>query len=255
MGIDVRYLKRNDRPFFIEFWGSDIRLYDLERARNPYFELDNASNQQRKLDRLKFWSEMTNEVIMSDNSADIFLKPYFETIHVVRQRVDTARYQPVFPDPENPRPKILHAPSVEGIKGTEHVEKAINQLEQKQLHFDYVRVQDVPHAKAMKMYAEADIIVDQLRMGSYGMLSCEAMALGKPVICYILDELLDTYPDGFPVVNANPDTVTEVLEALVLSPQKRHEIGRQGRRYVEKVHDIKEVAKRLVRIYEANMHR
>lgn len=250
-GLDVRYLKRKKRPFFIEFWGSDIRLYDLEKARNPYFEHDNASNQQRKRDRLAFWSDMTGEVIMSDNSADIFLQPYFETIHIVRQRVDTSLYQPAYPDPENRRPKIVHAPSVQEIKGTEFIEKAVEDLERKGLAFDYVRVQGVPHARAMRMYSEADIVVDELRMGSYGILSCEAMALGKPVICYILEELVDTYPEGFPIVNANPDTITEVLEELIRSPQRRHEIGLQGRRYVEKVHDIKEVAKRLVKIYES----
>lgn len=254
MGLDVRYLKRNQRPFFIEFWGSDIRLYDLEKARNPFFEHDNASNQRRKLDRLKFWSDMTDEVIMSDNSADIFLKPYFKTIHIVRQRVDTSLYRPVYPGPENRRPKILHAPSVKGVKGTQFIEKAIDELSRKGLPFDYIRVHGVPHAKAIQMYCEADIVVDQCRMGSYGILACEAMALGKPVICYILDELVETYPEGFPIVNANPTTIAAVLEELVLSPQSRHEIGKQSRRYVEDVHDMREVAKRLIRIYETRSH-
>jgi len=34
-----------------------------------------------------------------------------------------------------------------------------------------------------------------------------------------------------------------------LSPQKRYEIGKQGRAYVEEIHDIKVVAKRLEKIY------
>jgi glycosyltransferase involved in cell wall biosynthesis len=41
-----------------------------------------------------------------------------------------------------------------------------------------------------------------------------------------------------------------VLEELILSPQKRHDIGKQGRKYVEEVHDIKVVAKRLEKIYQ-----
>jgi len=75
------------------------------------------------------------------------------------------------------------------------------------------------------------------------------MALGKPVICYIHDSLLATYPEGFPIVNANPDTIEDVLEELILSPEKCHTIGKQSREYVERVHDIKAVANRLINVY------
>ena len=79
-GIDVKLLRKRQIPFVIEFWGSDIRLYKLEKERNPYFTGDNATNQERKINRLKFWSNHTDEAIFSDHSADIFLKPYFGTL-------------------------------------------------------------------------------------------------------------------------------------------------------------------------------
>jgi len=77
------------------------------------------------------------------------------------------------------------------------------------------------------------------------------MAFGKPVICYIQDELLDTYPDGFPIVNANPDTITAVLEELLCSPEKCFEIGMKSREYVERVHDIRVIARKLKTIYQS----
>jgi glycosyltransferase involved in cell wall biosynthesis len=77
------------------------------------------------------------------------------------------------------------------------------------------------------------------------------MALGKPVICYIHDELVDTFPEGFPIVNANPDTIAAVLEELICSPEKRHELGIKSRAYVEKVHDIRVVASKLKNIYQS----
>ena len=40
--------------------------------------------------------------------------------------------------------------------------------------------------------AKADVIVDQLRCGSHGVFAVEAMATGKPVLCYIRDELVET---------------------------------------------------------------
>ena len=103
------------------------------------------------------------------------------------------------------------------------------------------------------MYSMADIIVDQLIVGSHGVFACEAMALGKPVICYILDELLPTYPSGFPVINANPNNVKKVLEELICSPETRYEIGKKSRIYVEKVHDIKVVASKLLKIYKGKL--
>ena len=253
LGLDVRVLRRKHKPFVVEFWGSDIRLQELEQQRNPYFVGDNADNQKRKLARLLFWSELTDEVIFSDHSADIFLKPYFKKIHIVGQRVDTRRYIPHYPSPLTRCPKIMHAPSVKAVKGTKHVTRALENLKKAGLDFEYIEVSGVSHKEAVQIYSQADIIIDQLMLGSHGAFACEAMALGKPVICYILDELLGTYPDGFPIVNANPDTITAVLEELLCSPEKRYEIGMKSRAYAEKVHDIRVVAQKLLAIYGAAM--
>jgi glycosyltransferase involved in cell wall biosynthesis len=252
-GLDIKLLRSRKKPFVVEFWGSDIRLHDLEKKRNPYFVGDNADNQKRKQARLRFWSENTDEVIFSDHSADIFLQPYFKKIHVVGQRVDTGLYTPAYPSLLNRCPKILHAPSVKATKGTEYVKQAIENLKKAGLDFEYIEVFGVSHQEAVRMYSQADIIIDQLMLGSHGVFACEAMALGKPVICYILDELLPTYAAGFPIVNANPDTLAGVLEELICSPEKRHEIGRKSRKYAEQVHDIRVVARKLLQIYREKM--
>jgi glycosyltransferase involved in cell wall biosynthesis len=253
LGMDVGLLRRQHKPFVIEFWGSDIRLQNLEKNRNPYFVGDNADNQKLKLARLRFWSENTDEVIFSDHSADIFLKPYFKKIHVVGQRVDTDFYSPKYPSPLTRCPKVVHAPSIKATKGTQYVIKAIEGLKKAGLEFEYIEVFGVSHEAAVKIYSEADIIIDQLMLGSHGVFACEAMALGKPVICYILDKLIPTYPPGFPIVNANPDTIEKVLEELICSPETRHAIGRKSREYAENVHDIRVVARKLLNIYTRKM--
>jgi glycosyltransferase involved in cell wall biosynthesis len=248
-GRDVKQLVKRGKPFVIEFWGSDIRLSYLERERNPYFIGDNSDNLKRKLDRLGFWSTHTDEVIMSDHSADNVLEKYFQKIHIVGQRVDTSRYSPNYPSPESSRPKIVHAPSSKAIKGTIHVINAIDKLKRSGLDFEYIEVSGVTHQKAMEIYSEADIIIDQMLLGSHGVFACEAMALGKPVICYIMDKLIGTYPEGFPIINANPDTLEEVLEDLINDPMGRYKIGKLSRKYAEDVHDIEVIAKKLEAIY------
>lgn len=248
--LDLKYLEYKKKKFFIEFWGTDIRVNELEAQRNHFFRELNLKNSNKPVNRLKFWSDKTDEVIISDNSMDIFLKPYFKKIHVVRQRLDTSKYIPNYPSIENKIPKIVHAPSKQKIKGTVFVEKAIENLKRKKLQFEYIKVSGLSNEEAIKVYAGADIIVDQLILGSHGIFSCEAMALGKPVVCYIQDSLLDTYPEGFPIVNANPDSIEDVLEELILCGEKRNSIGIMGREYVEKVHDIEVVAKKLINIYQ-----
>lgn len=248
-GLDVKCLTQRAKPFVVEFWGSDIRLSELELERNPYFIGDNSDNQQRKLNRLKFWSDHTDEVIMSDHSADNVLSKYFKKIHIVGQRVDTSNYSPQYPVLETSSPKIVHAPSSKAIKGTIHVTTAVTNLKKRGMDFDYIEVTGVSHKRAMEIYSEADIIVDQMLLGSHGVFACEAMALGKPVVCYIMEELTGTYPDGFPIINANPDTLENVLENLINNPNSRHEIGRLSRKYAEEVHDIQVVAQKLKSIY------
>lgn len=248
-GLDLEYLNHKKKRFFVEFWGSDIRINELESQRNPFFEQLKLPNSKKPIKRLKFWSDKTQEVIISDNSMDIFLKPYFKKIHVVRQRLDTSKYKPKYPSLENKIPKIVHAPSKQKIKGTIFVEKAIENLKKKNLKFEYIRVENMNHREAMNIYTDADIIVDQLILGSYGIFACEGMALGKPVICYIQDTLIDTYPKTLPIVNANPNTIENELEKLILSSKTRHVKGKASREYVQAVHDIEVVAKRLVKIY------
>jgi glycosyltransferase involved in cell wall biosynthesis len=249
-GKDLSWVRKCGKKFIVEFWGSDIRLHALEYKRNPYFSGDNSRGDQKKLRRLLMWSEHTDQVVMSDHWADEILKPYFSKIHYVNQRIDTERYKPVFPDPENSRPLVLHAPSQMGVKGTEFIELAVEQLHARGLKFDYQRITGLTHAEAMRAYSRADIIVDQLLLGSHGVFACEAMALGKPVICYIREELVETYPSDLPIINANPDTICDVLEELIVLSDSRARIGREGRSYVERVHDIRQVARRLEKVYE-----
>ena len=86
------------------------------------------------------------------------------------------------------------------------------------------------------------------RLGSGG-FAVEAMSLGKPVISYVLPELVPTYPDGFPVVIADPETIEGVLAHWIDRPKERRDVGRASRDYAERVHDCRVVARRLVDVY------
>src|SRR5690606_25085531 len=100
-----------------------------------------------------------------------------------------------------------------------------------------------------KWYSKADIIVDQLCLGVYSILSIESMLLGKPVIAYIRDDLREHYPPDLPVVSANPDTIEEELLRLLKDPEERNRLGHAGRSYATGRHSPRQIAQILIEIY------
>lgn len=248
--LDARYEKWRGKRIVTEFFGSDVRLPDTEARRNPYYVNSYLEDEATNRKRLQAWADLTDgEVIFSDHTFNLFLEPYFDKIHVIGQRIDCSRYAPCYPNTEIKRVRVMHAPSQQAFKGTAHLEQAVESLKRKGLQFDYVRVEGLPHAEAMELYKTADLIVDQLCGGAHGVFACEAMALGKPVICYILSELVSGFPEGFPIINANPDTIESVLEEWIQSPASLHDVGRKSRAYAERVHDVRKIAGDLIRIY------
>jgi len=247
--LDIFLLKLFRKKIFIEFWGSEIRLYDLEKTRNPYFEGDNLSNQNDKIRRMKFWSSVTDQVFVADHSLDIFLENYFSRINIVGQRIEIDRYEPAYPTMEKKIPLIVHAPSSKAVKGSEYVKSAIDELKKRKFQFEYTEITGLEHKEALKVYKKADIVIDQLLIGSYGILACECMALGKPVVCYIQDSLIDQYPEDLPIVNANISNLADILQDLIESPDKRNEIGQRSRKFAESYHDSKVVAEKLLKVY------
>jgi glycosyltransferase involved in cell wall biosynthesis len=148
----------------------------------------------------------------------------------------------------NTRPLIVHAPSSRARKGTEHVIAACAGLDA-----DLEIVEGLHHEQAQQRYRAADIVVDQLNAGWYGMFAIEAMALGKPVVGFLHDEAALRTEEAFgvavPIVRADKGTLREQLAGLVASGEERRRIGAESRAYVERVHDIERIADRLLALY------
>ena len=97
------------------------------------------------------------------------------------------------------------------------------------------------------MMGEIDVLVDQLVSGSFGLTAIEAMAMGRPVICYLHDGIQIFAPEECPVIRANPDTIEDVLAHL--SHDQLEAAGRAGREYVKKYYSIAALAEHLSRLY------
>lgn len=236
-----------DKKKIMNFWGSEVRRLSIAKINNPYNRVKHT-NETAIVNRLKQLSKHFSDVIVPDYEIYEYVKDFFPNIHTVRYVVEHESIEPAYPDPFKRRPLVIHAPSEPYLKGTEFVLKAVESLKSK-IDFDFMLIQKMPHKKALKMYAQADIIVDQLCIGVYSIFSIESMLLGKPVITYIRPDLQKHYPPDLPIVSANPDTIEQTLQDLLLDPAKRKELGVQGRKYAMKYHAPEVIAKQLIEIY------
>jgi glycosyltransferase involved in cell wall biosynthesis len=146
--------------------------------------------------------------------------------------------------------KVAHAPSNRKMKGTQYVEEAITTLQASGYSIELLLVENISYEEALNKCANADIVVDQLLIGSYGQYSVEMMALGKPVICYLRDDLVQHYGPDLPIINANPSNIIEILKNLIDRKSDWGSIGQQGVRYVEENHDSRVIAKKLMETYK-----
>jgi glycosyltransferase involved in cell wall biosynthesis len=167
--------------------------------------------------------------------------------HVIPPGIDVGSIEPA-PPSERTRPLIVHAPSSRRRKGSEHVLAAVEGLDA-----DLELVEGLHHEEAFGRYRDADIVVDQLNAGWYGLFAIECMALGKPVLTYLHDEAVQRTEEAFgvrvPVVNVTRETLRERIAALAADGERRRRIGADSRTYVERVHDLERVADRLLALY------
>ena len=166
---------------------------------------------------------------------------------VIPPGIDLARIEPE-PPSDRERPLIVHAPSHRGRKGTEHVLAACEGLDA-----DLELVEGLHHDEAFERYRAADIVVDQLNAGWYGLFAIEAMALGKPVVTFLHEEAVRRTEEAFdievPILSATKETLRERLRGLVASADERRRIGAASRAYVERVHDVERATDRLLDLY------
>lgn len=101
----------------------------------------------------------------------------------------------------------------------------------------------IPHERINTYYWNADVIVDQFKLGSLGMVSLEAIACGRPVITYVSSKYHE-YRD-FPLKDIN--TEEKIIDAI-----NRANITLWEKEYVylEKNHQPDIIIRRLLQIYE-----
>lgn len=178
--------------------------------------------------------------------------PRWPKYRVVPPGMDLDLWTPHYPDPGR-TVRIVHAPSRRARKGTDAVLAAVATLKSEGAPIELDLIENTPNAEARERYAAADLIIDQLGVGWYGLFAIESMALGKPVVVRLDRDPLRRTEEAFgvtaPMVNADRDSLADVLRDLIRDPERLASIGRASRAYVEEIHAHTKAAERTLAIY------
>lgn len=246
--LDLPFIRLLKKDYFVEFHGSELRfLFDdieYEYLKNHW---ENQKVREKSQKQVRKLLDGAKGIILHDVELKRHLpKDIGLPIYIVPLRIDICKFEPMYPDIQPHKPIIVHAPSNRKIKGTDRI---LEELEKVRGDFELILVEGKTQQEAFEIYKEADIIIDQISGGTYGVFAIEGMALGKPVITYIDQEMMQSFPETMPIVSCKFDDFRETIENLISNPQKRHDLGVAGRKYAERYHDNKKIAKYLAEIY------
>lgn len=242
--FDLPLLRKMGKKIFFEFHGSELR--GMIR-RIPYKHFTPRPEDKKQKRRLLKIGKYADGFILHDEELRGHLPDADVPVHIVPLRMDIEQFVPAYSNPTKDKPLIVHAPSHRGNKGTEVILREIKKIK---CPYEFELVEGRAQQEAFDIYRKADIIVDQIGAGTYGVLSIEGMALGKPVMTYISEEMRESLPKSLPIVNIEPDNLTEKLTTLLEDGKLRETLGKQGREYVEKYHDYRKNGEMLKDIYE-----
>jgi glycosyltransferase involved in cell wall biosynthesis len=252
--LDLPILKRLGRKVVVHFRGLDvvdIAYFDwLRNTARGELTPRPAISRPEQLAGLARWRQYADHLLVSE--PDLF-EVVPEAI-LSPQVIDTT-YWSTTAEPLSAidgKVRIVHAPSSRRKKGTDFIEAAVYRMKSRGLPVELVMAEDLPHNKIKEYYTASDIGLDQILYGWHGKVSVELMALGRPVVCYIRDDLRPHRPD-LPIVSATPDSLEKVLEDLVTQPDLRKRIGTASKAYAKRHHDVEVVVDQLLDLYGVPM--
>ncbi|MFS0893282.1 hypothetical protein [Microbacterium sp. 179-I 3D3 NHS] len=163
--------------------------------------------------------------------------------------VDAARFRARRPPLQGGTPVVMHASSSPVQKGSHLIEPALADLRAAG-RLDYRLITGAAAADMPGIYESADIVLDQFRLGSYGVAACEALAAGRIVVGHVLPGVRDRVREftgrELPIVEATPDTLREVVTGILDDPQAAARAAEAGPAFVAAVHSGSASARALV---------
>ncbi len=239
--VEARHLAEQGLDVAMMCHGTDVRLPSRHLATHRWSPFTDRS-----------MGTDTLEQVAAANRAglDALGAPVFVSTPDLLADVPYAAWCPVVVEPERwhtgreplerRKPLVVHVPSRSVVKGTELIAPVLERMSRDGL-IDFRYVEGVPARDMPALYGEADIVLDQFRIGSYGVAACEAMAAGRVVIGHVDEDVRrhvrSATGSELPVVEATPVTLSDVIETVLSDAARYRAIARDGIDFVHDVHD------------------
>jgi glycosyltransferase involved in cell wall biosynthesis len=257
---ELQLLRRARKKVVLLPYGADVQV--MSRFRHLPFKhalcMDYPDFTRREAQTLR---DMEYSVANADHVISgvdwVDYMPRWDTLTSGHFAIDTEEWaatpEPLDRDPERPV-VIFHAPNHRELKGTRFLIAACDELKAEGEPIELRLVEKVPNAEIRRHMAEADIVADQFIIGWYALFAIEAMAMAKPVLCFLHPERIELYTmfsfaGECPLVNAHAFEIKERLRELIHDADRRRELGLAGRRYVENHHSLDAVGELLDGIF------
>ncbi len=222
-GSDVRL---PDRHAMIDQWSP---FHEGEWSLTPTLR-ERAEHNHRILRRL----DLPVFVSTADLLGDL---PHATVLPVV---VDVDKWRSDSPVLRRKVPVVVHVPSSGVVKGTDLIRPVMRALADRAA-IEYREFEGVPAQDMPALIGDADIVLEQFRIGTYSVAAVEAMAAGRVVIGHVHDQVRQHVATerGYelPVVEATPLTLGLVIEDILDRRDHYRAVAAAGIAFAGAVHD------------------
>ena len=156
---------------------------------------------------------------------------------------------------------ILHLPSHPVVKGSRIIEPVLKDIKSK--YGEEVKLilrnenkdsrYSVSRYELFKQFLEADIVIDQLIVGWFGLQAIEAVYLENQVISYVEEDLKAHLFPGCPIFSADAINLGQRIEEAISRKQKGEYDFQSAKEWVEKYHVIENNADVLTNAWQLNV--
>lgn len=253
------------RPTLVSVWGTDV----LEAPGvSPFHEYLTRFALRR--------ADYVTATGLQLASATLTYLPASKPVTVVPYGVDLDRFRPE-PRPPREEPVVGYVGRLSPEKGLVTLLRALAELRERRVPWRALLVGDGPERAALERLAARLGIADRVRFTGevsheevpahlqafdvfampstwegFGVAAVEAQAMELPVVASGVHGIPDVVAHGetgLLVPPAQPLALADALESLLTDRDRRVEMGRAGRRLVERRYDWRENTARMERIY------
>jgi hypothetical protein len=141
---------------------------------------------------------------------------------------------------ERDRIRVIHGPTNPHVKGTPLIVPTAQRLHDEGL-IEFIQLDRVPNHEMPAVMASADVVLDQFRIGDYGVAACESMTSGRVVLAHVTEQVrreVEAHAGmPLPIPDTTPGTLEQVLRDIVARREEYRAMARTGRDFVARLHN------------------